>query len=85
MPQQWLTRGVRVDLLIDDLVIEIGSREFHAYPDQYEHDHARAALIIGLGFDYLEFTTRQVMEEWPTVEGVVLGRIDARAASRQHS
>ena len=83
-PQQWLTRGVRVDLLVDDLVIEIGSKEFHADPVQYEHDHGRAALIVGLGFDYLEFTTLQIMDDWATVEGVILGRIESRAASRQH-
>ena len=84
VPQQWLTQGVRADLLVDDLVIEIGSKEFHADPEQYERDHGRAALIIGLGFDYLEFTTLQVMNEWPTVEGVIRARMDTRAASRQH-
>ncbi|CAN5450132.1 hypothetical protein BH10ACT6_BH10ACT6_13260 [soil metagenome] len=84
-PQQWIASGIRVDLLIDDLVVEIGSREFHADPDQYEHDHARAALIVGLGFDYLEFTTSQVTGDWDTVEGVILRRIEARGASRQHS
>ena len=84
VPQQWVTRGVRADLLVDDLVIEIGSREFHADPEQYERDHTRAALIIGLGFDYLEFTTLQVMSDWQTVEGVIRARMDARAASRQH-
>lgn len=84
VPQQWLMRGVRADLLVDDLVIEIGSKEFHADAEQYERDHVRAALITGLGFDYLEFTTLQVMNDWPTVEGVVLARMDARAASRQH-
>ncbi len=85
VPQQWLTQGVRVDLLIDCLVVEIGSREFHADPDQYESDHSRAAIIVGLGFDYLEFTTSQVVDDWQTVEGVILARLDRLAAFRQHS
>lgn len=75
-PQCWVARGIRVDLLIGDrLAIEIGSREFHANPDRYEADHARAAIIVGLGFELLEFTTRQVMNDWSTVEGVILRRL----------
>jgi len=74
-PQCWVARGIRVDLLIDDrLVIEIGSQEFHAEPDQYEADHVRAAVVVGLGFELLEFTTLQVMNDWETVERVILER-----------
>jgi very-short-patch-repair endonuclease len=75
-PQFWVTRNMRVDLLIGDhLVVEIGSREFHATPEAYEKDHARAAILVGLGFDYLEFTTEQVMNDWSTVETVILSRV----------
>jgi very-short-patch-repair endonuclease len=79
-PQVRIARGIRVDLLIGDrLVVEIGSQEFHAHPDQYESDHDRAAVIVGLGFDLLEFTTLQVMDDWATVEGVILQRVRPRA------
>lgn len=83
-PQVWIARGIRVDLLIGDrLVIEIGSEEFHAHPDQYELDHGRAAIIAGLGFELLEFTTRQVLHDWSTVEAVILERARPRATLRQ--
>jgi very-short-patch-repair endonuclease len=74
-PQVWVTRGVRCDLLIGDaLIVEIGSREFHADPQQYEADHRRSTLLTGLGFDVVEFTTAQVMSDWPAVESAILAR-----------
>ena len=74
-PQHWVTGGIRVDLLIGDrLVVEIGSTAFHATPEQYEKDHFRATTLLALGFDVLEFTTRQVMDDWPSVEDVILRR-----------
>ena len=75
-PQCWVARGIRVDLLIgDQVVVEIGSQEFHAHPDHYEADHSRAAILLGIGFDVLEFTTRQVMHDWETVERVILEHV----------
>ena len=75
-PQVWITEGIRVDLLVgDDLVIEIGSKEFHATPERYEPDHERAATLLGLGFEVLEFTTLQVINQWTTVEAVILSRV----------
>ncbi|MEO6117080.1 MAG: hypothetical protein ABIP33_11900, partial [Pseudolysinimonas sp.] len=83
-PQVWIARGIRVDLLIGDrLVVEIGSQEFHAHPDQYEADHTRAATIVGLGFELLEFTTLQVVNDWATVEGVILERARPRVTLNQ--
>lgn len=85
-PQVWITRGIRIDLLLGDSVaLEIGSKEFHADPERYEADHARAATIIGLGFDHLEFTTSQVMDDWETVEAVILSRVRPfyRSAGRE--
>ena len=85
-PQVRIARGIRVDLLIGDrLVVEIGSEEFHAHPDQYESDHGRAAIIVGLGFELLEFTTRQIMDDWETVEAVILERALPRTFLRQSS
>ena len=81
-PQQWITSGTRVDLLIGDrLVIEIGSVEFHAHPDRYEADHRRAAVLLALGCDVLEFTTNQIMDDWSFVEGIIVDRV--RRATRQ--
>lgn len=82
--QVWIARGIRVDLLIGErLVVEIGSEQFHADPDQYESDHSRAATIVGLGFELLEFTTRQIMDDWSTVEAVILERALPRTTLRQ--
>lgn len=75
-PQRWITRGIRVDLLIGDrLVVEIGSVAFHAHPDAYESDHSRSAVLLALGCDVLEFTTSQVMDDWPFVEGIILDHV----------
>jgi len=80
-PQVWITRSIRVDLLVGDrLVIEIGSIEFHANPDQYEADHERATTLLTLGCEVLEFTTNQVMDDWDTVADVI-----ARRATQQRS
>lgn len=74
-PQQWVTRDIRVDLLIGHrLVVEIGSTTFHAAPEQYEKDHDRATTLLALGFDLIEFTTRQVMDDWADVEAVISNR-----------
>lgn len=74
-PQVWITRSIRVDLLVGDrLVIEIGSKEFHAHPDQYELDHERAATLLALGCDVLEFTTNQVMDDWDAVADIIAQR-----------
>lgn len=81
-PQVWVTRTIRVDLLIHDrLIVEIGSKEFHADPGQYERDHARAATLLALGCDVLEFTTSQVMDDWDTIEGIIADH--AKRASQQ--
>ena len=86
VPQVWLTRGIRVDLLVGDrLVIELGSREFHADPEVYERDRARAAIIASLGFELLEFTASQVFGDWGFVETVVAGKIGAGAHLRATS
>ena len=83
-PQVWVTQGARCDLLIGDtLIVEIGSREFHADPQRYEADHRRSTLLAGLGFDVLEFTTGQVMDDWPTVEALILARHAAAATFKQ--
>ena len=75
-PQVAVLAGIRVDLLVGDrLVVEIGSREFHAIPEQYEADHARATTLQAVGFDYLEFTTDQVMNDWDAVESVIAARV----------
>jgi very-short-patch-repair endonuclease len=81
-PQVWVTQTIRVDLLIHDrLIVEIGSKEFHADPGQYEDDHARAATLLSLGCDVLEFTTSQIMDDWEVVEGIIADH--AERASRQ--
>ncbi|HEY4267662.1 MAG TPA: DUF559 domain-containing protein [Galbitalea sp.] len=81
-PQVWVTSEIRVDLLIHDrLVVEIGSKEFHADPTQYEKDHNRAATLLALGCDVLEFTTNQVMDDWPFVLGIIADHA-ARATRR---
>ena len=77
-PQVWVTQKIRVDLLVQDrFVIEIGSKEFHADPTQYERDHDRAATLLALGCDVLEFTTGQVIHDWAFVEGIVADRVRA--------
>ena len=81
-PQVWVTRHIRVDLLIQDrLVIEIGSKEFHANASQYERDHDRAATLLALGCVVLDFTTNQVMDDWPFVQGIIAAH--ARRATQQ--
>ncbi len=80
-PQVWITQQIRVDLLVGDrLVIEIGSKEFHADPGQYEKDHDRSAMLLALGCDLLEFTTDQVVHDWSFVEGIIIDR--ARASQQ---
>jgi len=77
-PQVWVTSRIRVDLLVNDrLVIEIGSKEFHADPKQYESDHDRSATLLALGCELLEFTTDQVMSDWPFVAGIIADRARA--------
>jgi very-short-patch-repair endonuclease len=66
--QVWVTRKLRVDLLIDGwLVIEIDSREAHGSADQSSRDYRRDAELLLRDLGVLHFDYGQVMFGWESV------------------
>ncbi|MET1044087.1 MAG: DUF559 domain-containing protein [Microbacteriaceae bacterium] len=75
--QVWVADGIRADLVVGDrMLIEIGSIAHHSTPRDYNRDRDREAILNGYGFLTLEFSNRQVMWDWPTVEAVIFRKMD---------
>jgi very-short-patch-repair endonuclease len=72
--QQVQVDGVgRVDFVLDGwLVVEIDGFEYHSDPVAFERDRSRVAALVRLDRLGLQFSYRQVMFDWPTVEGTIL-------------
>ncbi len=76
-PQVWVAEGIRADLAVGDrMLIEIGSIAHHSSPSDYNRDRDREAILNGYGFLTLEFSNRQVMWDWLTVEAVIFRKMD---------
>ena len=66
----------RLDVVIGDrLLIEINGLQYHG-ADRFEPDHARGALLSGIGFIILRFTYYQVLFDWPTVLATISAAIE---------
>jgi very-short-patch-repair endonuclease len=66
----------RLDVVIGDrLLVEINGIQFHGN-DKFEADHARGALLSGVGFITLRFTYRQVLFDWPTVWSTISAAVE---------
>lgn len=66
----------RVDLLIGDrLVLECDGREWHG---DFDADRARDRKLIALGYLVIRASYRQVLDDWPTVEGQILALVRRR-------
>ena len=73
-----LSRIGTVDLLIDGwLVVEMDGREFHEGA-QFERDRQRDLESATARYRTLRFSWRQVMFDWPSVEGAVLAALATR-------
>ena len=72
--QQVTIAGVgRVDMVLEGwLVVELDGFEYHSDPAAFERDRARMAALVRLDRLGLQFTYRQVMHDWPTVEQTIL-------------
>jgi len=70
--------GVRVDLLIARVVIELDGSAFHSGVTEFERDRARDAVLNAWGYRVLHFSYRQVMSDWETVIATI------RMVMRQH-
>lgn len=66
----------RLDVVIGDrLLVEINGIQHHG-TDRFEADHARGALLNGVGFITLRFTYHQILFDWPTVLATITAAIE---------
>ena len=66
----------RVDVLIGDrLVLELDGRGFHDETGSFEEDRRRDLELHRLGYIVVRLSYRQVMEQWPRAESVLLTMI----------
>ena len=66
----------RLDVVIGDrLLVEINGIQFHG-TDRFEADHARGALLSGVGFITLRFTYHQILFDWPTVLATITAALE---------
>lgn len=66
----------RLDVVIGDrLHIEINGIQYHG-ADRFEADHARGALLNGVGFITLRFTYHQILSDWPTVLATITAALE---------
>lgn len=71
-PQAPLPGGFRADLLIGRwLVFECNGEEAHSAPGAFDHGHARTAWLMAQGFHVVQFSHRQIVDDWPMVLSTV--------------
>ena len=71
--QVWVTRSMRVDLLVGDrLIIECDSREWHGDWQAHERDLARDRQLTAMGYLVVRLSYLQIHDQWPQVEQHVL-------------
>ncbi|HEX4058388.1 MAG TPA: DUF559 domain-containing protein [Galbitalea sp.] len=67
----------RVDMRIRDtnVLIELDGRQFHSDSSSFENDRRRRSELVQRGFVVLEFTFKQVFENWAWCESMILGAL----------
>lgn len=74
-PQVHLPGIGRVDFLIGDrLVLEVDGRQWHDFDDDRDRDRR----LLAAGYLVVRASYSQVMNEWPLIEGQILGLIRRR-------
>lgn len=69
----------RVDFVVGrGVVIEAHGAEFHAGAVDWERDRRKVAWLRSQGWDVLEFTFTQIVNEWPAVFDAIKRAISAR-------
>jgi len=72
-PQVELPGGFRADLLIGDrLIFECEGLDTHGGSDAFHADRERMAWLRACGYLVLNFSHKQIMEDWPSVLSTVL-------------
>ncbi|MFE6963916.1 type IV toxin-antitoxin system AbiEi family antitoxin domain-containing protein [Agromyces sp. NPDC057679] len=67
-----LPGGYHGDLLVGERVVfEVEGEGPHSAPGAFERDRRRAAWLKAAGYAHVAFSHRQVVDDWPSVEGVV--------------
>lgn len=74
-PQVWVTDHIRVDLLVDWVVIEIHSETYHGSQEQRLRDLRRTAELVRLGYTVLVFDYVQVMSDLAGVVATILAAL----------
>jgi very-short-patch-repair endonuclease len=75
-PQVGVAGVGRVDFVLGErLVVEVDGEAYHTDPGQFERDRRRDAALGIRGFRVLRFSYRQVMSDWPDVEGAVFAAV----------
>lgn len=67
----------RVDMSIPDtnILIELDGRQFHSESATFENDRRRRNELVQRGFVVLEFTFKQVFENWSWCASIILGSL----------
>lgn len=67
----------RVDMQIPgtNILIEIDGWEYHSKPAAFENDRRRRGELVRRGYVVLEFSFRQVFEDWGWCESIILGAL----------
>ncbi|WP_306892972.1 endonuclease domain-containing protein [Agromyces albus] len=72
-PQVVLPGGYRADLLIGDrLIFECEGMDAHSGSDAFHADRERMAWLRACGYLVLNFSHKQIVEDWPSVLSTVL-------------
>ncbi len=72
-PQVALPGGFFADLLIGDrLIFECEGADGHSTVEAFDDDRERFAWLRGCGYVVLNFSHKQIIEDWPSVLSTVL-------------
>lgn len=85
VPQQQVSiAGVgRVDMVIENLVIEIDGETYHSGPESFEEDRRRDAELLARGYLPLRFTYTQVLDNWDWCLARILDALEQARAMRR--
>ena len=58
-----------------NILIEIDGRQYHSESAAFENDRRRRNELVRRGYVVLEFSYKQVLENWPWCESIIIGAL----------
>jgi very-short-patch-repair endonuclease len=65
-----------------NILIEIDGRSYHSDPVTFENDRRRRNELVRRGYVVLQFSFKQVFEEWAWCESMILGALSQFRSGR---